>query len=38
MAKRQDVTVKVNGVTYEGSAEPRKLLCDFLRQDCGLTG
>src|SRR5438067_1761501 len=38
MAKRQDVTVKVNGITYEGTIEPRKLLSDFLRQDCALTG
>jgi carbon-monoxide dehydrogenase small subunit len=38
MPRRQDVTVKVNGVTYEGTVEPRKLLCDFLRQDCALTG
>ncbi|HEY8885025.1 MAG TPA: (2Fe-2S)-binding protein [Chloroflexota bacterium] len=38
MPRRQDITLKVNGATYEGAAEPRKLLCDFLRQDCELTG
>ncbi len=38
MARRQEITLTVNGTTYEGSVEPRKLLCDFLRQDCALTG
>jgi carbon-monoxide dehydrogenase small subunit len=38
MPKRQDISVQVNGITYEGTVEPRKLLCDFLRQDCALTG
>lgn len=38
MAKRHDITMTVNGATYEGSVEPRKLLSDFLRQDCVLTG
>ena len=38
MPRKQDVTMIVNGVTYEDSVEPRKLLCDFLRQDCALTG
>jgi carbon-monoxide dehydrogenase small subunit len=38
MARKQDVTVTVNGVAYEGTVEPRKLLCDFLRHDLGLTG
>ena len=38
MPRKQDVTMTVNGVTYEDSVEPRKLLCDFLRQDCALTG
>ncbi|MGH2459333.1 MAG: (2Fe-2S)-binding protein [Chloroflexota bacterium] len=38
MAKRYDITLTVNGTAYEGSVEPRKLLSDFLRQDCVLTG
>jgi aerobic-type carbon monoxide dehydrogenase small subunit (CoxS/CutS family) len=28
----------INGVDYEGSCEPRKLLVDFIREDLGLTG
>jgi carbon-monoxide dehydrogenase small subunit len=28
----------VNGESYAGVVEPRKLLADFLREDCGLTG
>jgi aerobic carbon-monoxide dehydrogenase small subunit len=38
MARKQDVTVTVNGVLYDGTVEPRKLLSDFLRQDLALTG
>jgi carbon-monoxide dehydrogenase small subunit len=38
MARKQDVTLTVNGVVYEGTVEPRKLLCDFLRHDLALTG
>jgi carbon-monoxide dehydrogenase small subunit len=38
MARKQDVTVTVNGVAYEGTVEPRRLLCDFLRHDLALTG
>jgi carbon-monoxide dehydrogenase small subunit len=38
MPRKQDVTVTVNGVLYEGTVEPRKLLSDFLRQDLALTG
>jgi aerobic-type carbon monoxide dehydrogenase small subunit (CoxS/CutS family) len=36
----EPVTIKltVNGVAYEGRAEPRKLLVDFLREDLALTG
>src|SRR5499425_2490229 len=33
-----DITVRVNGVTRTGSAEPRKTLADFLREDLDLTG
>jgi carbon-monoxide dehydrogenase small subunit len=32
------VRMRVNGVAYERIVEPRKLLCDFIRQDLGLTG
>jgi carbon-monoxide dehydrogenase small subunit len=37
MALRQ-ITLRVNGNTYTGQAEPRKTLADFIREDCGLTG
>jgi aerobic carbon-monoxide dehydrogenase small subunit len=37
MAPRQ-ITLRVNGTTYAGQAEPRKTLADFIREDCGLTG
>ena len=33
-----NVSVTVNGVTYEREVEPRTLLVDFLREDLGLTG
>jgi aerobic carbon-monoxide dehydrogenase small subunit len=32
------VQMVVNGTSYAGVVEPRKLLADFLREDCGLTG
>ena len=35
---RVPIEVEVNGVSYEGRAEPRKLLSDFLRDNLGLTG
>jgi carbon-monoxide dehydrogenase small subunit len=38
MPRKQDVTVTVNGVVYEGTVEPRMLLSDFLRRDLALTG
>lgn len=34
----EKVIVTINGVQYERMVEPRRLLCDFLRQDIGLTG
>jgi len=37
LAKRP-LTLTVNGRTYEGSAEPRTSLADFLREDLDLTG
>ena len=33
-----NVTVKVNGTSYERDVEPRTLLAYFLREQCGLTG
>ena len=33
-----DITVNVNGAARTGSAEARKTLADFLRDDLGLTG
>jgi carbon-monoxide dehydrogenase small subunit len=32
------VTLRVNGEEHRILVEPRKLLCDALREDCGLTG
>jgi aerobic carbon-monoxide dehydrogenase small subunit len=34
----RDITLRINGKTYTGRAEPRKTLADFIREDCGLTG
>ena len=36
--ERAEVTVTVNGVRHERIVEPRRLLCDFIRQDLGLSG
>jgi aerobic carbon-monoxide dehydrogenase small subunit len=38
MAKKMDISVKVNGKLYERSVEPRLLLSDFIRHELGLTG
>ena len=38
MSDLVDIKLTVNGISYEGRAEPRKLLVDFLREDLGLTG
>jgi aerobic carbon-monoxide dehydrogenase small subunit len=35
---KQAITLTVNGENVEIMAEPRKLLADALREDCGLTG
>jgi 2-furoyl-CoA dehydrogenase 2Fe-2S iron sulfur subunit len=32
------VTVEINGKSYDADVEPRTLLSDFIRHDCGLTG
>jgi len=34
----REITLRINGTTYAGRAEPRKTLADFIREDCGLTG
>ena len=34
----EHVTVIVNGRQYERQVEPRRLLCDFIREDLRLTG
>jgi aerobic-type carbon monoxide dehydrogenase small subunit (CoxS/CutS family) len=33
-----NVRVEINGESYERDVEPRTLLSDFIRHDCGLTG
>ncbi len=35
---KERVTLTVNGARHERLVEPRRLLCDFLREDLGLTG
>ena len=37
MATR-DIVLTINGRAYQGRAEVRKTLADFIREDCGLTG
>ena len=38
MATTRTIKLRVNGQDYEGTAEVRKTLVDFLREDLGLTG
>jgi aerobic-type carbon monoxide dehydrogenase small subunit (CoxS/CutS family) len=38
MSKTRDITVIVNGTSYQRAVEPRLLLSDFLRHTLGLTG
>jgi aerobic carbon-monoxide dehydrogenase small subunit len=38
MPRQRNVSLMVNGKSYEVSIEPRKTLADVLRDDCGLTG
>jgi carbon-monoxide dehydrogenase small subunit len=33
-----EVSIEVNGMTHTHRVEPRKLLADFLREECRLTG
>ncbi len=35
---KSSVKISVNGTVYEALVEPRKLLSDFIREECGLTG
>ncbi len=35
---KREISLRVNGIEYGGSVEPRKLLVDFLREDLGLSG
>ena len=32
------ISVEINSTPYDGEVEPRTLLSDFIRHDCGLTG
>ncbi len=36
--EKHNIRITVNDRTYAGSVEPRLLLVDFLRHECGLTG
>ncbi|PZE20755.1 (2Fe-2S)-binding protein [Paenibacillus xerothermodurans] len=36
--QKADIRVNINGRMFEERVEPRKLLSDFLREECGLTG
>lgn len=38
MSNEVEITVKINGVSYTRSVEPRLLLSDFIRHEVGLTG
>lgn len=33
-----DITLSVNGRSYQLKVEPRRILADVIREDCGLTG
>ena len=36
--EQEEVTMTVNSVSHQRMVEPRRLLCDFIRQDLGLSG
>jgi carbon-monoxide dehydrogenase small subunit len=38
MPERRDISLRVNGVSYEANVEPRLTLVDFLRGELGLGG
>jgi carbon-monoxide dehydrogenase small subunit len=38
MSEKRDLTLTINGATYEISIDPRRTLVDAIRDDCGQTG
>ena len=38
MSAKRDIALDINGRRYDLSVEPRRLLVDVIRDDCGLTG
>ena len=38
MSAKRDIALDINGRRYHVTVEPRRLLADVIRDDCGLTG
>jgi carbon-monoxide dehydrogenase small subunit len=38
MTEKIDITLTINGVDHAVAVEPRRTLCDVIRDDCGQTG
>ena len=38
MSAKHDIALDINGRRYDVAVEPRRLLVDVIRDDCGLTG
>jgi carbon-monoxide dehydrogenase small subunit len=38
MSAKRDIGLDINGRRYDVSVEPRRLLADVIRENCGLTG
>ena len=38
MSVKHDIALEINGRRYDITVEPRRLLADVIRDDCGLTG
>jgi carbon-monoxide dehydrogenase small subunit len=38
MSAKRDIALDINGRRYDVAVEPRRLLADVIRDDCGLTG
>lgn len=38
MTAKREITLNINNVDYGVSVEPRRTLCDVIRDDCGQTG
>jgi aerobic carbon-monoxide dehydrogenase small subunit len=38
MSAKRDIALDINGRRYDVSVEPRRLLADVIRENCGLTG